>query len=157
VIAPLFISGGLFWASHLPVHGTYWGNIAPGMVLMGIGLGAIFVSVTIAATNGVPRHEAGLASGLLNTSQQIGGAVGLAVLTGVVASSNSHYLSSLHLHTAASAATMTAASVHGYHIGYLVASSFGLGASLLAILVIRIKKVPNTQNQELSEPTALPT
>ena len=155
VLGPLFVSGGLL-ASHLPVHGTYWGNIAPGLVLMGIGLGALFVSVTIAATSGVPQREAGLASGLLNTSQQIGGAIGLAVLTGVVASSTSHYLNNLHLHTQPTAAVMAAASVHGYHIGYLVASTFGIGASLLALFVVRIKKVPSSQNQESSEPTALP-
>jgi EmrB/QacA subfamily drug resistance transporter len=156
VLGPLFVSGGLFWASHLPVHGTYWGNIAPGLILMGIGLGALFVSVTIAATSGVPQHEAGLASGLLNTSQQIGGAVGLAVLTGVVASSTSHYLTSLHLHAQPTAANMAAASVHGFHIGYLVSSTFGIGASLLALFIVRIKKVPSNQSQESSEPTALP-
>jgi EmrB/QacA subfamily drug resistance transporter len=138
VIAPLFVSGGLFWASHIPVHGTYWGNIAPGLVLMGAGMGALFVSVTIAATAGVPRNETGLASGLLNTSQQIGGSIGLAVLTGVVASATARYFATHPGHH--SAALNAAASVHGFHIGYLVASAFGLAASLLAFFVIKIEK-----------------
>ena len=109
VVAPLFVSSGLFWASHLPVHGTYWGNIAPGLALMGAGMGALFVSVTIAATAGVPKHEAGLASGLLNTSQQVGGAIGLAVLTGIVASSTTRYITNLHLHAHPTAAALSAA------------------------------------------------
>jgi EmrB/QacA subfamily drug resistance transporter len=140
VIAPLFVSGGLFWASHIPVHGTYWANIAPGLVLMGLGMGALFVSVTIAATAGVPQHEAGLASGLLNTSQQIGGAIGLAVLTGIVTTTTAQYLTSLHLHGAPTPDVLANAAVHGFRRGYLVASSFGIIASLLAFFVIKIEK-----------------
>jgi EmrB/QacA subfamily drug resistance transporter len=140
MVAPLFVSGGLFWMSHLPVHGTFWGNIAPGLILMGLGMGATFISVSIAATSGVPRHEAGLASGLLNTSQQIGGAVGLAVLTGVAASSTRRYLNNLHLHSAPTHQAVAAATVHGFHNGYLIASTFGLGAVLLATLVVRSQK-----------------
>lgn len=76
VVAPLFVSAGLFYLSHIPVDGTFWGNIAPGLIIMGMGMGATFVAVTIAATSGVPPHESGVASGLLNTSQQVGGAIG---------------------------------------------------------------------------------
>ena len=141
MVAPLIVSGGLFWVSHIPVNGTFWGNVAPGLMLLGFGMGATFVSVSIAATSGVPKHEAGLASGLLNTSQQIGGAVGLAVLTGVAASSMKRYVDNLHLHAAPSHATIAAATVHGFHNGYLIASSFGIGASLLATLVIQRQRV----------------
>jgi MFS family permease len=156
VVAPLFVSSGLFWASHLPVHGTYWGNIAPGLALMGAGMGALFVSVTIAATAGVPKHEAGLASGLLNTSQQVGGAIGLAVLTGIVASSTTRYITNLHLHAHPTAAALSAASVHGFHIGYLVASSFGLAASLLALFVIKIQKAKNDPSHPADETAVIP-
>lgn len=137
MVAPLFVSAGLFWLSHIPVHGTYWGNVAPGLIMMGIGMGATFVSATIAATSGVPHHEAGLASGLLNTSQQIGGALGLAVLTGVATSSTSRYLTNLHLRAAPARDTITAATVHGFHDGYLIASTFGIVAALIATFVIR--------------------
>ena len=92
MVAPLLVSGGLFWLSHLPVNSTFWGNIAPGLILLGLGMGATFVSVTIAATSGVPHHESGLASGILNTSQQIGGALGLAVLTGIATSATARYI-----------------------------------------------------------------
>lgn len=137
MVAPLIVSSGLFWMSHIPVNGTFWGNVAPGMILLGLGMGATFISVTIAATSGVPPHEAGLASGLLNTSQQIGGAVGLAVLTGIATSSATRYIQDLHLHAAPTHQAIAAATVHGFHDGYLIASCFGIGASLIATFVIR--------------------
>lgn len=137
MVAPLVVAGGLFWISHLPIHGSYWGNIAPGMVLLGLGMGATFVSVTIAATSGVAPQESGLASGLVTTSQQMGGSLGLAILTGVAASGTAHYLTNLHLKAAPTAYQTTAATVHGYHNGYLIASTFGIAASILAFLVIR--------------------
>jgi EmrB/QacA subfamily drug resistance transporter len=135
IVAPLFVSAGLFYLSHVPVNGTFWGNVAPGMVLMAFGMGATFVSLTIAATAGVPKHQAGLASGILNTSQQVGGAVGLAVLTGIASSVIASYFKNLH--AAPTAHDGLVAIVHGFHMGYLVASTFGIFASLIAILVIR--------------------
>lgn len=137
MVAPLAVSAGLYWASFIPVNGTFWRNLAPGLITMGLGMGATFISVTIAATSGVPQHESGLASGLLNTSQQLGGAVGLAVLTGLAASSTKHYINNLHLQAAPSHAVLNTAMVHGFHDGYLIASTFGIGASLLAAFVIR--------------------
>ncbi len=143
MVAPLVVSSGLFWISHLPVNGTFWGNVAPGMILLGLGMGATFVSATIAATSGVPQHEAGLASGLLNTSQQIGGSLGLAVLTGVATSSSARYIKGLHLRAAPSQHAITAATVHGFHDGYLIASTFGIGAALVATFIIRVQKAKN--------------
>ena len=137
MVAPLVVSGGLFWLSHIPVDGTFWGNVAPGLILLGLGMGATFVSVTIAATSGVPSHESGLASGILNTAQQIGGAVGLAVLTGIATSSAARYITDLHLHGTPTHAALSAATVHGFHDGYLIASTFGIVASLIATFVIR--------------------
>lgn len=143
MVAPLFVSGGLFWLSHIPVNGSYWADIAPGMVLMGIGMGATFVSVTIAATSGVPHHEAGLASGLLNTSQQVGGAIGLAILTGVATSATTSYIKDLQLHSAPTQQQLAAATVHGFHDGYLIASTFGLIAALIATFVIKEQRAKN--------------
>jgi EmrB/QacA subfamily drug resistance transporter len=143
VVSPLLVSGGLFWLSHIPVNGTYWANVAPGLVLMAIGMGLTFVSATIAATSGVPANDSGLASGLLNTSQQVGGAVGLAVLTGIAASGTAKYLKKLQLHTAPTHAVFNAANVHGFHTGYLVGSTFGIAGSLIAIFVIKQQKSKN--------------
>jgi EmrB/QacA subfamily drug resistance transporter len=150
MVAPLVVSAGLFWVSHLPVHGTFWGNLAPGMILLGLGMGATFVSVTIAATSGVPKHEAGLASGLLNTSQQIGGSLGLAVLTGIATSTSSRYIHNLH--AAPTSQQVTAATVHGFHDGYLIASTFGIAASLLACFVIRAQTAKSDPSHGEIEP-----
>ncbi len=140
MVAPLVVSGGLFWLSHIPVNGTFWGNVAPGMIMLGLGMGATFVSATIAATSGVPHHESGLASGILNTSQQVGGALGLAVLTGIATSSATHYVANLHLMSAPTQQQLAAATVHGFHDGYLIGSTFGIAASLIATFVIKQQK-----------------
>jgi EmrB/QacA subfamily drug resistance transporter len=140
MVAPLIVSAGLFYMSYIPVDGTYWGNIAPGLILLGFGMGATFVSVTIAATSGVPHHESGLASGLLNTSQQVGGAIGLAILTGIATSTATAYLAGLNLHGAPSQYQVAAATVHGFHDGYLIASTFGIIAALIATFVIKAQK-----------------
>lgn len=140
MVAPLVVSGGLFWLSHIPVYGTYWGNVAPGLMMLGFGMGATFVSVTIAATSGVPHHEAGLASGILNTSQQVGGALGLAVLTGIATSITTDYIKNLHLMAPPTRQQVATAAVHGFHDGYLIASIFALVAAGVATVVIRQQK-----------------
>ena len=66
---PLIMSAGLFWLSHLTVNDNYFTVVLPGIITMAFGAGLTFISISIAATSGVAKHEAGLASGLLNTSQ----------------------------------------------------------------------------------------
>jgi EmrB/QacA subfamily drug resistance transporter len=83
---------GLLFFSRVSPHGTYLGDLAPGFILGGIGLGFAFIPVTIAALMGVTNDEAGLASGLINTSQQIGGAVGVALLATVFTSRTSEQI-----------------------------------------------------------------
>ncbi|HEV7459288.1 MAG TPA: MFS transporter, partial [Solirubrobacteraceae bacterium] len=78
-----FITVGLLWFTQVSVDGTYLVDVLPGAILVALGLGFAFVSVTVAATSKVTSAEAGLASGLINTSQQIGGALGLAILSAV--------------------------------------------------------------------------
>ena len=140
VVAPLLVASGLYWLSKIPVDGTFWGNVAPGMIVMGIGMGATFVSATIAATSGVAHEDSGLASGLLNTSQQIGGAVGLAVLTGIATTASAHYLTNLNLQAQPTTQQIASATVQGFHDGYLIASCFAVTASLVAFFVIKQKK-----------------
>lgn len=135
--APMLMSAGLFFESGIASSGDYWTHVAPGMILMALGMGATFVSVTIAATSGVPRSEAGLASGLVTTSQQIGGAVGLATITAVAATSASHYLKSVHLMAPPSHELVAIATIHGFQDGFLVGGFFALGAAILAFIFIR--------------------
>ena len=82
----LFIFAGLLWFSRVSVGGSFTTDILGPSLLAAAGLGFAFVTTTIAAVSGVEEDEAGLASGLINTSQQIGGALGLAVLSAIATS-----------------------------------------------------------------------
>src|SRR3989440_7490229 len=79
------IGGGILWATQVPVHGHFWADLAGPFLIIGVGTAFAFVPVSIAALAGVAEHEAGLASGLINTSQQLGGAVGVAVASPIAA------------------------------------------------------------------------
>jgi EmrB/QacA subfamily drug resistance transporter len=74
---------GMAWYTQIPVHASYWSDLLPGYLLVGFALPFSFIPVSIAALAGVQSHEAGLASGLINTAQQIGGAIGVAVTSSV--------------------------------------------------------------------------
>ncbi|MCZ4493216.1 MAG: transporter [Conexibacter sp.] len=88
----LLASGGVFWLSKVPVGGSYAADMLPGLLIASFGLGAVFVAVTTAANEGVPPEDAGLAAALLNASQQVGGALGLAVFSAVATSRTDHLL-----------------------------------------------------------------
>ena len=80
------IGAGVLWATQVPVHGRFVGNLLGPFVLAGAGTAFAFIPISIAALAGVEQHRAGLASGLLNTSQQLGGAIGIAIASSVAAS-----------------------------------------------------------------------
>ncbi len=78
------IGGGVLWASQVPVHGHFWHDLAGPFFVTGAGTAFAFIPVSIAALAGIKEHEAGLASGLLNTAQQLGGAVGVAIASTII-------------------------------------------------------------------------
>jgi EmrB/QacA subfamily drug resistance transporter len=90
VIGPAIAAGGLFWMSFLPFGGSYWIYLLGPLSVFGFGVGVSFVPMTLTATNGVSPAERGLAAGLVNTTRQMGGAVGLAVLATVATSTSAH-------------------------------------------------------------------
>ena len=83
---------GMVWYTQIPVHASFWSDLLPGYLLVGFGLPFAFIPVSIAALAGIEHHEAGLASGLLNTGQQVGGAVGVAIASSVSLSHYNHLL-----------------------------------------------------------------
>jgi EmrB/QacA subfamily drug resistance transporter len=83
---------GLVWYTQIPVHASYAANLLPGYLLIGFALPFTFIPVSIAALAGVEQHEAGLASGLINTAQQVGGAIGVAVTSSVLLTHSNHLL-----------------------------------------------------------------
>ncbi|MGZ4313824.1 MAG: MFS transporter, partial [Solirubrobacteraceae bacterium] len=84
-IGMTLIGVGVLWATQVPVHGHFAANLAGPMVIAGAGTAFSFIPISIAALAGVAEHQAGLASGLLNTSQQLGGAIGIAIASSVAA------------------------------------------------------------------------
>jgi EmrB/QacA subfamily drug resistance transporter len=92
LVGAVIAAGGLYWLSRIPVDGSYVSDILPGLLVASIGLGGVFTGVTTAANAGVGEERAGLAAGLLNTGQQLGAALGLAILTAVASSRTQHLL-----------------------------------------------------------------
>jgi predicted MFS family arabinose efflux permease len=131
VIGVLLGAAGLAVLTQVPVNGTYAGDLLPGLIPMSIGMGLVFVPITLMGTSGVEREDAGLASGLFNTAQQVGGSLGLAILSTVAASRTSSLLGS-------HSATAIAARVSGYQV------AFGTAAGMLAlgavILIVGLRK-----------------
>jgi EmrB/QacA subfamily drug resistance transporter len=139
VAGSLIAAGGVYWLSRIPVHGSYLSDLLPGMMVMSIGLGAVFVAVTTAANAGVSADKAGLAAALLNASQQVGGALGLAIFSAIATSRTAHLLAS---HT-----PQPEALTSGFQRALLASSIFLLAAAVVAL------RVPNTRGEE-HEPDA---
>jgi EmrB/QacA subfamily drug resistance transporter len=126
----LFVAGGLYWFSHVPATGgTFAADILGPSLLAAIGLGLSFVPVTIAAVTGTRPQEAGLASGLVNTAQQVGGALGLAILATIA---NSRTQDVMH----AGVHSLPVALTKGFERAFLVGSGFALVGALLTLVLI---------------------
>jgi EmrB/QacA subfamily drug resistance transporter len=121
---------GLVLFTQVSVDGSYVADLLPGFLLVGVGLGFSFVPVSIAALAGVAGKEAGLASGLINTSQQIGGALGLAILTTVSTTRTDNL-------TPAGEQPSLASLVDGYSIAFWVAAGFAAISLLITFLILK--------------------
>ena len=122
---------GMLVLTQLPVHGSYVSDLLVGLVPVSLGMGLTFVPITLLGTSGVSGDDAGLASGLFNTAQQVGGSLGLAILSTLAASQTTRLL---HDHTG----SVPAALVSGYHVAFLAAAiMLALGALLLAVALRR--------------------
>jgi EmrB/QacA subfamily drug resistance transporter len=127
---------GLLVLSRIPVDGSYLANLLPGLLTMALGMGLTFVPVTLIATTNVDPADAGLASGLLNTAQQVGGALGLAILATLAANRTSSVLSGLG--HAPSQLDRVTALVGGFQLAFIVAACLiASGVVVMAALVRR--------------------
>jgi MFS family permease len=126
----MLLGVGLVLFTQVSVEGSYLADLLPGFILVGVGLGFSFVPVSIAALAGVAGKEAGLASGLINTSQQIGGALGLAILTTVSTTRTDNL-------TATGQQPSLAALVDGYSIAFWVAVGFAAISLLVTLLILK--------------------
>jgi EmrB/QacA subfamily drug resistance transporter len=133
----VILTGGMIFYAQIPADGQYVRNLLPGYLLVGVGLALSFVAVSIAALQGVQDREAGLASGLLNTSQQIGGALGVAVASSVAISHAKSLLQTGHPPAAAYTA--------GYALSFWVISAVAAAGTLIAWLAIQEAPAPAPQ------------
>ena len=120
-------AGGLYWLSRVPVNGSYVADILPGLLIASLGMGGVFTGLTTAANAGVDEEKAGLAAGLLNTGQQLGTALGLAILSALATAETKSLLHGGH-ESVATAAT------HGYQRALLAGAVLVLAASVVALL-----------------------
>jgi EmrB/QacA subfamily drug resistance transporter len=134
-IGPLFLALGFFLLTHIRIGGNYWHDVFPGVAVNAMGMGFSFISMTLAATSGVPKHFSGLVSGILNTSQQVGGAIGLAILSAVAVSTTKHGLATDH------ALNPQQARIDGFHSAFFTAMGLALFASVVVMLVTKNLKV----------------
>jgi EmrB/QacA subfamily drug resistance transporter len=141
VAGSLIAAAGIYWLSRIPVDGSYVSDLLPGMVVMSIGFGPVFVGVTTAANAGVPADKAGLAASLVNASQQLGGALGLAIFTALATSRTDHLLAT---HTPPLDALTS-----GFQRALVAGSVFLLAAAVIGL------RATNTRG-ETEEPAAAP-
>ncbi len=131
------LTGGLVYFTQVSVGGSYLGDLLPGFLLIGVGIGFSFVPISIAALAGVQPAEAGLASGLINTSQQVGGALGIAALSTIATSQTSDAV--------ASGTALDAALVDGFTAAFLagvIIAGLGIVAALTLIRKDELEQAP---------------
>jgi EmrB/QacA subfamily drug resistance transporter len=142
----LLAGAGLLLFVRAPVNGDFVTDVLPSMILLGIGAGIAFNPVLLAAMNDVEPQEAGLASGIVNTSFMMGGALGLAVLASIAASRTSNLL--------ADGESQVSALVGGYHVAFFVGALFAIAAAVIGSVLLRASMAPAHEHGELEAATA---
>jgi EmrB/QacA subfamily drug resistance transporter len=147
-VGMLMATGGLLLYTQLPVGGHYFWDLFPAFLVGGIGMAFVFVPMSIGALTGVGPRDAGVASGLLNTTQQIGGAIGVAIATTIATTYTSHYAATHGVGLFAPKAL-----THGFTVAFYVLAAIGLAAAILGpALIERQPRAETAEEQGLPEP-----
>jgi EmrB/QacA subfamily drug resistance transporter len=141
LVGAVVAAGGLYWLSQIPVDGSYVSDILPGLVIASIGLGGVFTALTTAANAGVDPGKAGLAAGLLNTGQQLGGALGLAILSALATSRTNSLLQGGH-------DTVSQAATGGYQRALMIGAFFVLAATVVALAAPNRRQIEPVVDEE---------
>ncbi|MEP6812344.1 MAG: MFS transporter [Actinomycetota bacterium] len=131
------ITGGMLWYTQIPVHGSFVADLLPGYLMVGIGMAFAFIPMSIAALAGVEDHEAGLASGLINTSQQIGGALGVAIAATVAFTHTKSLIASGH--------EPLSAQTSGFALGFWVIAAIGAVSVVAALVLVRGRELATVE------------
>ncbi len=142
VIGMSVMTVGLALFTQVSADGSYWKNLFPGFLVIGFGMPFAFVSLTIAALAGTRPHEAGLASGLINTSQQIGGAVGIAILSTVATSTTTDSVKS--------GTPVPEALTNGFQNAFWVGAAITLAGVIVSLVLVRQRDFEPAQAVEVS-------
>jgi MFS family permease len=132
-------AAGLALLTRLPVHGSYAASVLPSILLSSLGMGAVFMPLTLVATTGLEDEDQGLASGLFNTSQQVGGALGLAVLSTIATS-----------RTSAAGGSGAHALVVGFHWAFAAGAVVMVVALAVLVALLRRRHVARIEEQAAS-------
>jgi EmrB/QacA subfamily drug resistance transporter len=138
----VLIMAGLTLFTRAPVDGNYWVNVFPVMVVLGIGAGLCFPAMMGLGMSGAAPSDAGLASGLINTTGQVGGALGLAVLATTSASRTQHLVTS--------GASMPSALTAGYHFAFWIAAGLVIGAIMVGALILQTSRASQGESTTLT-------
>jgi MFS family permease len=136
---PLMIPGlvaasvGMLMLTQITAETSYWAIVFPALILMSVGMAAVFIPASSTALVGVGSHDAGVASALLNTSQQVGGSLGTALL-------NTLYAGAVTTFLADRSGPPAEALVHGYHVAFFWGAMLLIAALITAVLLINAKK-----------------
>jgi len=141
-VGMLVSAAGLLLMTQLPVDGTYVANVLPSLLLTSLGMGAVFMPLTLVATTGLDDSDQGLASGLFNTSQQIGGALGLAILSTLAASKSV-------------GSGDKQALVAGFHWAYAGGAAFIVAGLVVMLSMLRQRHVSRIEAEAQAEPVAI--
>jgi len=135
----LVLAASMGWYTQIPVHGHFWPDLLPPYLIFALGLAFSFVPVTIAALAQVEAHDAGLASGLINTNQQIGGAIGIALASTIFVSSAKSLLKTGH--------TVPEAFTSGYQLAFWVLVGISLAGAALGFVLLRGTEAPVAEGE----------
>ena len=148
LVGPAFATIGMLWMSRITVTSSYPDILGP-LIVIALGMGFTFVPLTLTAVSGVKPHEAGLASALLNTMQQVGGALGLAILATIAIDAAKSKLQSLHSTTTLANHVAT---THGYTTAFLVSAAIVFFGLLISIVFIRVETPSKSEMATDSSP-----
>jgi MFS family permease len=142
----VLLAGGLLWFSQVSAGGSFLEDILGPSVLAGVGAALAFISGTIAATTGAAEEDSGLASGLINTSQQVGGAIGTAAVAAIATAQTSDLLGT--------GTVVPVALTEGYQTGYLVVAGVAIVAAIVVAVLVPGRRI--TRAPESAEPEPAP-
>ena len=142
----------MFWLTQIGVHTSFAAHVLPAEILISLGMGMAFVPLSSTALHGVSDHDAGVASAMVNTTQQVGGSLGTALLNTLAASATAAYVGS-HV---PGAATVAAGQVHGYSVGALVGGIILAAAAVAAFFLVKAGRHDVVATEAVLEPASVP-